>query len=144
MTKSIAAAAALLTSFGGWTSALASECSACDQAISVSQAALKCLSQRMDDLVEDARDRNPLLVNLAECPSNQSSDGERGEARIPKAQGISKGEDSGEEDNTSSPSKANYVILSLGQLECLEKNLGTMLASGQDSVGFDFQGCSGT
>ena len=156
MTKSIAIVTALVSAFGGWGSVQASDCSACDQVIIVSREAINCLSQRINDLVEEARATNPLLVNLAECPGgpreNGSSDQDRGEMPgIPSDPTIPRDPTIPHETTRGSkkpppppPVEPNFVILSLRQLECLGKYLNTLRTGDNEPIRFDFQVCNET
>lgn len=146
--NSIALAAVLVGAIGGADAAHASECGACDQSIAVSRVALACLSQRIDDLVEQARATNPLLINLSECPDGTREDAgteqQRGELpHIPVApEGPIEGNDTTRPPSPPSP-PANFAILSLRQLECLKQNLNMLASDDDDPTRFAFDVCNG-
>jgi hypothetical protein len=145
--KSILLAGVLVNAVSGWGAANASECGACDHTITFSRIALECLSRRIDDLVEDARATNPLLINLSECPDDRrgpaSNGSDRGE--LPQIPGVPR-DPIGENRTTELPRPsppANFAILSLRQLECLKQNLNTLAADADEPARFDFDVCDG-
>jgi hypothetical protein len=146
--KSLVFAAVWGSAVSGWSAAHASECGACDQTITVSRGDLECLNGRIEELVEAARATNPLLINLSECPQDPrkhaSSVPPRGELPcIPVVPGGSAESDCTIPPTSPLPASANFAILSLRQLECLQQNLSMLAAGADEPARFDFDVCDG-
>lgn len=127
--------------------AAAAGCEVCDSSITISLSPLQCLDQEIEELITDARETNPLLIDLTYCHQGEGIDDMgRGEMprlppRISKPAKVPKPGNNDHKGNAG-PTPV-FLILSLEQLECLRASLAGLLRKSADPTEFDFASCRG-
>lgn len=122
---------------GGET--VAQDCTTCDSDIALTAIEAECLSERMEQYLEEAELADPVLIDLGACsvPASPDAGPTRGDPdifSIPAGSASCIGQSCGE--------PARFVMLSKRQLRCLAEVLPTLPAGEDGVVRYDFAECS--
>ncbi|RWO49222.1 hypothetical protein [Mesorhizobium sp.] len=105
-------------------------CDVCDREIEMTQADAQCFSKQIGRYLEEAKSVSPIFLDITQCPSDSAqSDSVKLPAELvikPPAPEAKTG---------------RFYVLSLWQLECIAKNLTTLMPVKGPTIRFAFDKC---